>query len=451
MLGVKVLEAAGLRTLAFEGSASVEGMRLVRHRLRNWAPNPLVRAVLLRGSAGEDGAFDGALDAAARHAAARATQSSAHALATSSTPTLAVVDGAARGVGAAFALHSRFGVATANGSLCFDDSAAGRALRAGASFALPRLAHNVGAWMALTGATIGGADLVHAGAASHFAAGDSADEFLATFDFSLATIAPGDGSVRLALDMAGALEAAPATWLSEHAELVSSCFAPLQPKVAAPARAAAAPKGAKRGAKNPAPGGAPKAQQQKRKRKPQQAGAKRGAVRGAKAAASFSSAATSSEADAEAQLAADAEAALQATVVSVTAARGALAETKELLSAVGGSGSEAQWAQQSLAALERGAAASAAAQIVSAQLLMQRSRHVNDALEAEHRVAQRAVASPLAADAADAAIRALLAPLEAAAHGLRLPAPRPTASRDATAGATERARLIAEVANEFNA
>ena len=117
---------------------------------------------------------------------------------------------------------------------------------------------------------------------------------------------------------------------------------------------------------------------------------------------------------------------------------------------MGGSGSEAQWAQQSLAALERGAAASAAAQLVSAQLLMQSSRHVNDAIEAEHRVSQRAVASPLAADAGDAVIRALFAPLEVAAHGLRLPAPRPTASRDATAGAAERGRIISEVASELN-
>ena len=421
---VSITESAGVRSLVFNGSPSVEGLRTVRHRLRHWTSNPLVRVVLLRSSesggeffAGGDAADDESSGASGRHGAMRATQSTAHALAAFTSPTIAVLDGSARGVGAAFALHSPFGLATPASALTFD---AERPLRAGASLALPQLANNVGAWLALTGATIGAADLVHSGAASHYTDSVDASEFLETFESALASIAPGDvanSSVRFALDLAAAAEAPlPATWLSDHAELVAKCFAPLAPK----AKAVVAKKAA-----------APQKQQQQRQRQqkhPQKQQQQRAAGQGARpksgggsgkaaGAAGFSSSTAEAAASASAEaavVAAAEESALQSTLVSVSAARDALRETKERLEAVQGSAEEIEWARHSLDAIASSHNGNGAAQLVNAQLLMQSSRWAADAIEMEHRVAQRSVdgALGLASESDEAAIRALFAPLE---------------------------------------
>ena len=134
-------------------------------------------------------------------------------------------------------------------------------------------------------------------------------------------------------------------------------------------------------------------------------------------AARFSSSTAEAAASASAEaavVAAAEESALQSTLVSVSAARDALRETKERLEAVQGSAEEIEWARHSLDAIASSHNGNGAAQLVNAQLLMQSSRWAADAIEMEHRVAQRSVegALGLASESDEAAIRALFAPLE---------------------------------------
>ena len=81
---VTIGESAGVRSLVFNGSPSVEGLRTVRHRLRHWTSNPLVRVVLLRSSesggeffAGGDAADDESSGASGRHGAMRGLRAAA--------------------------------------------------------------------------------------------------------------------------------------------------------------------------------------------------------------------------------------------------------------------------------------------------------------------------------------------------------------------------------------
>jgi enoyl-CoA hydratase/carnithine racemase len=83
-------------------------------------------------------------------------------------PWVSLIDGVCMGGGIGVSVHNGPRVATENALLAMPETAIGFFPDVGTSHALPRLPDGIGAWLALTGARLGGGDAVHAGLATHF-------------------------------------------------------------------------------------------------------------------------------------------------------------------------------------------------------------------------------------------------------------------------------------------
>ncbi|OAD79235.1 hypothetical protein PHYBLDRAFT_176636 [Phycomyces blakesleeanus NRRL 1555(-)] len=143
-----------------------------------------------------------------------------HTIATLNTPYVALMDGITMGAGGALCAHGGFRVATENTIFAMPETAIGLFPDVGSSFFLPRLDGKIGTYMAMTGNSVKGEDVLFSGLATHFVPSsrlsalesrlaeiDSADpeiisdaieEFSAEFDSSLKPSI--GGSVRKTID-----------------------------------------------------------------------------------------------------------------------------------------------------------------------------------------------------------------------------------------------------------
>ena len=143
-----------------------------------WRADPSVKLVVLEGAGGR--AFCAGGDVRAMREAAiagdRATVTAFfteeyavnQGIAEFGKPWVSLIDGVCMGGGIGLAIHNGPRVVTENALLAMPETAIALFPDVGTSYVLPRLPGALGAWLALTGARLRGADAVHAGLATHF-------------------------------------------------------------------------------------------------------------------------------------------------------------------------------------------------------------------------------------------------------------------------------------------
>jgi enoyl-CoA hydratase len=89
-------------------------------------------------------------------------------IATYPKPYVALIDGICMGGGIGVSVHAPYRVATERAAFAMPETAIGFFPDIGATFFLPRLPGQLGAYLGLTGSRMQGADAVHAGLATHF-------------------------------------------------------------------------------------------------------------------------------------------------------------------------------------------------------------------------------------------------------------------------------------------
>jgi enoyl-CoA hydratase/carnithine racemase len=89
-------------------------------------------------------------------------------IATYPKPYVALIDGVCMGGGIGLSVHAPYRVATEHAAFAMPETAIGLFPDIGATFMLPRLPGELGAYLGLTGTRVSGADAVHAGLATHF-------------------------------------------------------------------------------------------------------------------------------------------------------------------------------------------------------------------------------------------------------------------------------------------
>jgi enoyl-CoA hydratase len=89
-------------------------------------------------------------------------------IATYPKPYIALIDGICMGGGIGVSVHAPYRVATERAAFAMPETAIGFFPDIGATFFLPRLPGQLGAYLGLTGLRMQGADAVHAGLATHF-------------------------------------------------------------------------------------------------------------------------------------------------------------------------------------------------------------------------------------------------------------------------------------------
>jgi enoyl-CoA hydratase len=134
------------------------------------------------------------------------------AIATYPKPYIALIDGLCMGGGIGVSVHAPYRVATEHAAFAMPETAIGFFPDIGATFFLPRLPGQIGAYLGLTGARMQGADAVHAGLATHFTR--RAD--LPALSRALAR----DGSAALGVHAAPL----PAFSLAPHRAAIDHCF-----------------------------------------------------------------------------------------------------------------------------------------------------------------------------------------------------------------------------------
>ena len=145
--------------------------------LRDWAEAPAAKTVLIDAVPGR--AFCAGGDMRAIHDLGKAGDPAALAffateyamnlaIARFPKPYVALLDGVTMGGGAGLSVHGTFRVATENTLFAMPETALGFFPDVGGSYFLSRCPGALGIYLALTGARIGPADLVHTGLATHF-------------------------------------------------------------------------------------------------------------------------------------------------------------------------------------------------------------------------------------------------------------------------------------------
>jgi enoyl-CoA hydratase len=133
-------------------------------------------------------------------------------IATYPKPYVALIDGICMGGGIGVSVHAPYRVATEHAAFAMPETAIGFFPDIGATFFLPRLPGQLGAYLGLTGARMQGADAVHAGLATHF----TRREDLPVLSRALAE----DGPAALGLHVAPL----PAFSLAPHRAAIDHCF-----------------------------------------------------------------------------------------------------------------------------------------------------------------------------------------------------------------------------------
>ncbi len=87
-------------------------------------------------------------------------------------PVIAIMDGITMGGGVGISVHGAYRVATENTSFAMPETGIGLLPDVGGSWFLPRLAGELGVWLAITGTRLKGGDTVKAGIVTHYADSD---------------------------------------------------------------------------------------------------------------------------------------------------------------------------------------------------------------------------------------------------------------------------------------
>uniref|UniRef100_A0A1I7Z4E1 3-hydroxyisobutyryl-CoA hydrolase, mitochondrial n=1 Tax=Steinernema glaseri TaxID=37863 RepID=A0A1I7Z4E1_9BILA len=153
-------------------------IRSLYPRLQEWNDDKRVSMVIVKGS-GEK-AFCAGGDVLAVTRSAKANDGSTihrdffreeyhlnHLIGTCSKPYVALIDGITMGGGCGLSVNGRFRVATERTMLAMPETALGLFPDVGGSYFLSRLKSNLGMYLALTGYRLQGADVYHAGLATH--------------------------------------------------------------------------------------------------------------------------------------------------------------------------------------------------------------------------------------------------------------------------------------------
>ncbi len=153
-------------------------IRAITAALREWSEEPSVHAVVIEGEgerafcAGGDIRAIRQMQLDRRKDEVEAFFSEEYALnlliATYPKPYVALVDGICMGGGIGVSVHGAARVASEHALFAMPETAIGFFPDIGATYVLPRLPGALGAYLALTGARVQGADAVHTGLATHF-------------------------------------------------------------------------------------------------------------------------------------------------------------------------------------------------------------------------------------------------------------------------------------------
>ncbi len=146
--------------------------------LRTWRDDPHVHAVVIEG-AGDRAFCAGGDIIALREAQVSGNRASADTffteeyalnllIATYPKSYIALIDGICMGGGIGMSVHGPYLVATEHAGFAMPETAIGFFPDIGATYLLPRLPGQLGAYLGLTGLRLTGADAVHAGLATHY-------------------------------------------------------------------------------------------------------------------------------------------------------------------------------------------------------------------------------------------------------------------------------------------
>jgi enoyl-CoA hydratase len=207
-LSQAMCETIGATLLEWREDAAIETVILDHAEGRGFCAGGDV--AMVRRSALEDG---GAAGRAFFHAEYRLN----HLLFTYPKPVVAFMDGVTMGGGVGLALPCRFRVATENTLFAMPEGAIGLFPDVGAGWYLPRLPGRIGAFLALTGARLDGAECLWAGLATHYLPSDHLSE-------AKAHIAETPSDLDRALRSLASLDAPPAR-LARNAERIDRLFA----------------------------------------------------------------------------------------------------------------------------------------------------------------------------------------------------------------------------------
>ncbi len=194
-----------------------------------WRTDPAIRALVIdhhdgRGfCAGGDIrmlAESGAGDGADAQAFFRVEYRLNHLLKEYPKPVIAFMDGITMGGGVGISVHTRFRVASERTRFAMPETGIGLFPDVGGGWFLPRLAGETGAFLALTGARLDGAECLYAGLADYFIPADRLDEAKA----ALERANPGDDSAIAAILAGFHTDPGPAR-LAENRERIDPFFA----------------------------------------------------------------------------------------------------------------------------------------------------------------------------------------------------------------------------------
>jgi enoyl-CoA hydratase/carnithine racemase len=189
-----------------------------------WKDDPAVSLVVLEGAGGRAFCAGGdvrrvrqdAIEGNAAGVAAFFTEEYAvnAGIAAFPKPWISLIDGVCMGGGIGVAVHNGPRIVTENALLAMPETAIALFPDVGTSHILPRLPGAIGAWLALTGARLKGADAVHAGLATHYVPAARLPSLRA------ALIGTGDAG-----QVARFAEAPPAAGFAPHLAAIDRCFA----------------------------------------------------------------------------------------------------------------------------------------------------------------------------------------------------------------------------------
>ena len=204
-------------------------IRALHPRLRDWAADPQVRAVLVQGVGGRafcaggdiraiwQGLQDGGELPAAFFREEYALNYEVHRF---PKAYIALIDGIVMGGGVGISVHGSHRIATEHTTFAMPETGIGLFPDVGGSYFLPRLEGQIGLFLALTGQRLKAADCLYAGIATHYVESARRAELIEA-------LAAADLAVEGAVDEVISNFAAspgPAT-LSEHRAAIDRCFA----------------------------------------------------------------------------------------------------------------------------------------------------------------------------------------------------------------------------------
>jgi len=201
------------------------------NRLVAWAEDAGVAAIVIRSAGGR--AFCAGGDIRALYEAGRRSDRYVedfyrteyrlnHRIKTYRKPYIALIDGIVMGGGVGLSIHGSHRVVTKRCHFAMPETGIGFFPDVGGSWFLPRCPGQVGAYLGLTGARIGAADMLYCGLATHYVASDDLARVASTLEH-LTWIGDHGSIVTDLLDrMAGDPGAAP---LARHRQMIDRCFA----------------------------------------------------------------------------------------------------------------------------------------------------------------------------------------------------------------------------------